>query len=123
MTGSPDLALAGLRMLGGLAVLTLLLMGALYLARRLGSGTGMGSGSEFQILGSRAVGTRERVILVKIPGAVLVLGVTRERIALLDRITDPDRIEALDRRAPAPDFAGAFRRALGRTSAPTEPPR
>lgn len=123
MTGGPDLALAGLRMLGGLAVLTLLLVGALYLARRLGgAGTGM-SGGELQILGSRAIGTRERITLVKIPGAVLVLGVTRERIALLDRITDSDRIEALDRSAPAPDFAGAFRRALGRVSAPKEPPR
>jgi flagellar protein FliO/FliZ len=112
VNGGPDLTLAALRMLGALALLAASLVGLLYLARRFGAPGG--AGAEIRVLASRPLGSRERIVLVAIPDAVLVLGVTRERIQLLERIGDPERIGELGRKPDPPDFARAFRRAMGR---------
>lgn len=114
MNGGPDLALATLRMLGALALLAGLLGALLYLARRFGPLGGSVGGAEIRVLAAASLGARERVALVGVPGAVLVLGVTRERIQLLDRIDDPERVETLGRKPDPPEFASALRRALSR---------
>lgn len=113
MTGGPDLTFAALRMLGALALLSVLLVGALYLARKFGAGAQMG-GDAIRVLATRALGARERITLVQIPGAVLVLGVTRERIELLDRIADPDQLRHLESKPEPPDFKELLGKALGR---------
>jgi flagellar protein FliO/FliZ len=113
MTGGPDLTFAALRMLGALALLSVLLVGALYLARKFGAGAPMG-GDAIRVLATRALGARERIAMVQIPGAVLVLGVTRERIELLDRIADPDQLRHLERNPEPPDFKALLGKALGR---------
>jgi flagellar protein FliO/FliZ len=115
MTGGPDLAFAALRMLGALALLSILLVGALYLARKFGAGAQMG-GDAIRVLATRALGARERIALVQIPGAVLVLGVTRERIELLDRIADPEQMRRLQSKPETPDFKELLGKALGRKS-------
>ncbi|MFP4419260.1 MAG: flagellar biosynthetic protein FliO [Desulfococcaceae bacterium] len=115
MTGDPDLAFAALRMLGALASLSILLVGALYLARKYGVGA-RGGGDPIRVLATRPLGARERIALIQIPGAVLVLGVTRERIELLDRIADPEQMRQLESRPETRDFKELLGKALGRKS-------
>jgi flagellar biogenesis protein FliO len=45
---------------------------------------------------------KRTLTLVKIPGAVLVLGVTAERIQLLSRIDDPDQLAAIENGTETP---------------------
>lgn len=84
---SPELLTAALKMIG---VLVLIVGGLLvfngYSKRFLKGGLG-GSGSRsLQVLESTPIGLKKSLTLVKVPGAVLVLGVTHDRITLLDRM-------------------------------------
>jgi flagellar biogenesis protein FliO len=43
-----------------------------------------------QVLETAHLGVKKSISMVHVPGAVLVLGVTADRISLLERIDDPD---------------------------------
>lgn len=88
MTPSADLTMAGLRMV--LVLLALLggLWALLYAIRRW-SGMGVSSGRPIRVLASSYLGPRKVISLVEIPGKILVLGVTKTDIRVLDRIDDP----------------------------------
>jgi flagellar biogenesis protein FliO len=61
---------------------------------RLAQGRGQG-GPLLQIRGTLPLGLKKQVALVEVPGAVLVLGITQDRIATLDRIVDAELIESI----------------------------
>lgn len=63
------------------------------------------------VLGSTYLGAKKNISLVEVPGAVLVLGVTADRISLLATIDDPDEI-AVMRRPPEAKSATSFFRQL-----------
>ena len=91
MSATPMLA-DGLRMI---AVLVLIVGGLvfvnIYLRRQVHAGRGRG-GRRIRVLENAHLGVKKSIAMVQVPGAVLVLGVTAERIALLERIDDPDGI-------------------------------
>ena len=94
---SPELITAALKMLGVLA----LIIGALlalnrYSKRFLKGGLGGGGGKQLQILESAPMGLKKSITLLKVPGAVLVLGVTPDRITLLDRMDGRDYADLAD---------------------------
>lgn len=72
-----------------------------------------------EVAAQLALGARERVVLVRVPGKLLVLGVTAQQVSLLAE-ADPAALPA----APAatggatPDFGALLRGALGRKDAP-----
>ena len=73
--------------------MTGLMVGLLFLFRRLGA-RGLGAeGKSIRLLSSSYVGVKKYISLVEIPGAILVVGVTRDRITLLDKIEDPGIME------------------------------
>jgi flagellar biosynthetic protein FliO len=93
----PELMTAALKMIGVLA----LIIGALlavnrYSKRFLKSGLGGRGGKHLQILESTPMGLKKSITLLKVPGAVLVLGVTADRITLLDRMDGRDYADLAD---------------------------
>lgn len=79
--GPPDLGGSLAQLVGGLAVVVGLLLGTLWLIKRLSGPRGAAGG--MKVLGAASVGTRERVVLVELADKVLVLGVTQSSVNTL----------------------------------------
>lgn len=94
---SPELATAAFKMIG---VLVLIIGGLLafnrYSRRFLKGGMGGGGRKHLQILESTPIGLKKSIALVKVPGAVLVIGVTNDRITLLERMDGHDYADLAD---------------------------
>lgn len=106
---SPDMTAAALKMAWTLLLLTGGLVLLLYLIRRMGGGRFGTAGGAVRLLSTGYVGVKKQVSLVAIPGAILVLGVTRDRITLLDKIDDPEIVDRFGQPPPPADggrFAG-----------------
>ena len=114
MTTAP-LMVDGLKMI---AVLVLVVGGLVflnvYVRRQLQSGRGGARGRRIHVLENAHLGVKKSIAMVQVPGAVLVLGVTAERIALLERIDHPEGIHGAqaDRADNAPE--GSFKAHLQR---------
>ncbi len=107
---SPDagLILPMVKMIAALClVLGSILIALRVLRRWTGQGNGRGGAAAIEVLATRSFGPRKAVSLVRIPGAVLVLGLGADGISTLDKITDPDLIASLDPAAPR-DFTSQF---------------
>lgn len=103
MNYQPDLWVTGLRLGLALGLVLLLCWGAMVLGRRFLMKAPAGGGSRLmQVLGHQYLGMKRTITMVKIPGAVLVLGVTADRIQLLSRIDDPDQLAAFESVNPTP---------------------
>jgi flagellar biosynthetic protein FliO len=103
MNYQPDLWVTGLRLALSLGLVLLLFWGAMVLGRRFLMKTPAGGGSRLlQVLGHQYLGMKRTITMVKIPGAVLVLGVTADRIQLLSRIDDPDQLAAFESASQTP---------------------
>ena len=83
-TGTASLLRLGM----GLAVVLALLLGLMALLRRMGYGQGIGTGA-IEILASRSLGPRERVVLIRSGERHLLLGVAPGRVAPLDQWVGP----------------------------------
>ena len=92
---TPELVTAALKMIG---VLVLIVGGLLafnsYSKRFFKHGVAGAGQKSVRVLEQTPIGIKKSVTLVKVPGAVLVLGVTSDRITLLDRMDGHD-FEAL----------------------------
>ena len=104
-----------LQMLPGLALVLLLIVALAWLAKRGGVGRGA-PGGHLRIIAERAVGTRERVVVVEVAGQWLVLGVAPGQVRSLSQMARP---ESAAPEAPAadtrPPFAMWLERALKKT--------
>jgi len=102
---SPELITAALKMIGVLVlIIGALLVFNTYSRRFLKAGIGGSSRKRLQVLESTPLGLKKSLTLVKVPGAVLVLGVTQDRITLLDRMDGEDFPEAAETLSSAPSF-------------------
>lgn len=81
------------------------ILAAAALARRLGGLGRLESGS-FQVLGALSLGARERVVLVRVGGKQLVLGVAPGQVRALCVLEGEDRVPT----RPEPDNADFARR-------------
>ena len=103
MTYQPDLWHTALRLGLALGLVLLICWGALVFSRRFSHRTPAGGvGDLLQVLGHQYLGMKRTLTLVKIPGAVLVLGVTADRIQLLSRIDDPEQLAAIEKGGDTP---------------------
>ena len=82
---SPSLGGSVAQMLLGLAVVIALLIGSLWLLKRL-TGTRNGNTNLVRVISSTALGTRERVVVVEIGQNWLVLGVTPSTVTTLSEM-------------------------------------
>lgn len=105
-----DLAASLGQMVLGLAVVLGLLLGTLWVLKRL-AGPRRSAGS-LKVLGATPVGPRERVVLVEVGGRVLVLGVAPGRVNTLHTL-DSAELPASPAGAPAAgDFQARLRQLL-----------
>jgi flagellar protein FliO/FliZ len=83
--GQPSLGAGLLQMLLGLAGVLVLLVGSLWLLKRLTAVSGHGAGM-MRVVAATAVGGRERVVIVEVGSTWLVLGVAPGRVTALAEI-------------------------------------
>lgn len=72
----------------GLAVVLLVFVAMTWFMRRLG-GVGSQAGGSMKVLGAMSVGTRERVVLVKVGEEQILLGVAPGRVQALHKLEKP----------------------------------
>jgi flagellar biosynthetic protein FliO len=102
MNAAPELWFSALKMIASLAAVLGGLGIAVALARRyLRRAAGPGGERLIRVLAAHPLGVKKSVALVEVPGSVLVLGVSGERIQLLSRIDAPELLARLERQAPA----------------------
>ena len=90
MNYSPDLTMATLKMVLSLAVVLGLVWGLARLAKKkLPMAHSGGNLGLIKVYESQYLGVKKSVTLVKVPGSVLVLGVSSDRISLLSKIDEP----------------------------------
>lgn len=112
-TASPELGSTLVQLTGGLAVVVALLLGSLWLIKRLSGPRGAAAG--LKVLGAAPVGPRERVVLVELADQVLVLGVTQNNVNTLHTLpAETFRQYSSGTPAAAPDFQGWLAKALER---------
>ena len=100
MSASPELLPAVLKMITALAVVVGGLVLMFYFSRRLsGITSGRVEDRLIRVLASGSVGMKKNISLVEVPGEILVVGITAERINLLTSIKDPDIIDRLKERS------------------------
>jgi flagellar protein FliO/FliZ len=101
-----------LQMLPGLGAVLVLIALLAWLARRMGMAR-PGGNSHLKVISERAVGTRERVVLVEVAGQWLVLGVAPGQVRALANLPRPAGLAADTPAAtPVTPFAGWLERAL-----------
>lgn len=84
-TAVPDLGASALQMVFGLLVVLALLLGALWLLRRLGQPQGVAAGL-LRVVAGVTVGPRERVVIIELGESWLVLGVAPGQVSTLAEI-------------------------------------
>lgn len=97
MTYTPDMVSSGLKMTGALVLVLGIVLLSAYIAKRFLSqrNSNVRNGS-LRILGTQYVGVKKNIMLLEVPGAVLVLGITGDRINLLDKIQDQEALQKLE---------------------------
>ena len=87
----PDMTMAAIKMILALIFVLALVWGAYRWTRRtLPATQAGGKGRLIKVLANHYLGVKKTITLVEIPGSVLVLGVSSDRVNLLSRIEDPD---------------------------------
>jgi flagellar protein FliO/FliZ len=94
MNTMPELLPAALKMLAALAAV----LGGLFVLRHVARRTLQRSGGPsparlVRVVASQSIGVKKAVTLVEVPGCVLVLGVSSDRVQLLTRLDDPQVLE------------------------------
>jgi flagellar biogenesis protein FliO len=97
MNYSPDLTMATLKMVVSLAFVLALVWGLSRIAKKkLPMVAGGGNAGLIKVLESRCLGLKKSVTLVQVPGAVLVLGVSSDRVSLLSKIEEPGLLSTVE---------------------------
>lgn len=100
MSGAPELWPSALNMVAALAVVLggmfLLVHAARRWLRRAGPAAG---GQLVRTVAVHPIGIKKSIAVVEVPGCVLVLGLSGDRIQVLTRIREPEAIERLRSRA------------------------
>jgi flagellar protein FliO/FliZ len=105
-----------------LLLVVLLLVGSLYLLKRLHAPRGTAAAS-LRVVAGAAVGTRERVVIVEVGSTWLVLGVAAGQVSRLHEMPRPPEAETTSTAnatvpAPLPDFASSLKQMLDNRHAP-----
>lgn len=107
----PDLGSSALQMVFGLVIVLALLLGAMWLLKRINQPQGSLSGL-MRVVAGVAVGPRERVVILELGNSWLVLGVAPGQVTTLAEIPRQE----LAAPPPATDFLGKFSQRLQRNA-------
>ncbi|MFZ1953947.1 MAG: flagellar biosynthetic protein FliO [Desulfobacterales bacterium] len=102
MNAYPEILPSLLQMLASLAVvLGGLLLTLWFFKRFVQTRAGGVNNRLIRVLASTAIGLKKNITLVDVPGAILILGVTGDRISLLARIEDPETMRKIRGEIPS----------------------
>lgn len=103
-------------MIMGLGVVLLLVVGSLYVLKRLAAPRGVAAGL-LRVVAATAVGARERVVVVEVGETWLVLGVAPGRVTPLSQLPRQELSGALPPAAAGGDFAVWLKKVMDRRNA------
>ena len=97
MNYSPDLTAAAIKMAVALVVVLAMVWGLYRVAKKvMPAARGAGEGALMRIMENQYLGIKKNILMVRVPGAVLVLGVTADHIQLLTRLDDPEIVKQIE---------------------------
>ena len=117
MTSSPDMVSGAFQMLTALGIVLGGLLLIFYLMKRyLKRDIGGSNGQLIQVIASQYIGVKKSIALVKVPGTILVIGVSNDNISMLTKIEDKANIEAIQQEASGmtPSFSDHLQRLTAR---------
>ncbi len=93
-------------------VIVIIIVTVFFLRKKLGIKTGMSGKKRYvHIVDAVPLGSKKYIYLVKIPGKVLLVGATSERIQSLTEITEKDIVETIETESKSSEFMNFFKRA------------
>ena len=98
MNAPPDMLATALKMFAALGVVLGGLFIVYYFTRRASQFDRSGAKEKWvRVLANKFIGVKKNICVVEIPGSILILGVTSERITLLTQIDDDAILEEIHR--------------------------
>ena len=92
-------------------VIVIIVVTVFFLRRKLGIKTSMNRKKRYvQIVDTASLGSKKHIHLIKIPGKLLVVGATNERIQSLAEITEKEIVESIDSESQGSEFMKFFKR-------------
>ncbi|WP_419663712.1 FliO: flagellar biosynthetic protein [Desulfosarcina variabilis str. Montpellier] len=89
MNAAPDMITTGLKMIAALGMVLAMILVLLYGLRKMASQRiGVTGGKRIQVLENHYMGVKKSIALVQVPGKVLVVGLSADRINLLDTLDE-----------------------------------
>ena len=96
MNCTPDLVSTSIKMLSALGIVLGGMLLLFYFMKRYMKRDFSGSkGKLIRVLASSYIGVEKHISLIEVPGSVLVVGITNDRISLLDKIEDDITLDKL----------------------------
>ena len=96
MNAAPDVVSSALQMMTALGIVLGGLLVVFYLFKRyLKRDGGGGPGQLIRVIANQYIGIKKNIALVEVPGAILVIGISNDRISLLTKIEDEEHLESL----------------------------
>ena len=93
-------------------VIVIIVVTVYFLRKKFGIKTGMSGRKRYvHIVDTVPLGPKKYVHLVKVPGRVLLIGATSERIQALTEITEKDIVESIETESKSGEFMKFFKRA------------
>ncbi len=93
-------------------ILIIVVVSLYFLRGKLGIKTGMGKKKRYlSIVDSVPLGSKKYIHLIKIPGKILVVGATREKIHTLAEITEKEIVDSINTETQGSEFVRFLKRA------------
>lgn len=100
MNTTPDVVSSAFQMLTALGIVLGGLLVVFYLMKRyLKRGVGDSKGQLIRVIASQYIGFKKNIALVEVPGTILVVGVSNDRISLLSKIEDSASLASIRQEA------------------------
>lgn len=97
MNYSPDVTTTTIKMIFSLGLVLAVVWGLYRIAKkRLPMVNGSGKGQFIQVVENHCLGVKKHITMVKVPGSVLVLGISGEKLSMLTQIDDPALIKNIE---------------------------
>ena len=113
MNTAPDVVSSTFQMLMALGIVLGGLLVVFYFVKRYLKRDGSGSNAQMiRVIASQYIGIKKNIALVKVPGTILVVGISNDRISLLSKIEDKAILESIEQETPGvtPSFADHLQR-------------
>lgn len=95
MNTAPDVLSSALQMLTALGIVVGGLLVVFYLLKRFLKRDAGGKQRLIRVIASQYIGIKKNIALVEVPGTILVLGISNDKISLLTKIEDKEVQENL----------------------------